>query len=412
MSKHIVIVDGAWAGHHAMYAKVIVKVLLEAGYRVSMLCPAPNEMEDWASHLVLTNEIQFRAWHFTNRKSWSWRKRSIVSRLLPPLECLLCWVNLAHILKKTITAVGKPDLVFLAWLDNYLNCRFIPAWLVDKCFPFFWSGLYFHPRHHRKKPRFPLGINLESLIAKSRFARSVAILDAGIIKKVQGLINEKPVFVFPDFSDETPASDKIHLAEAIKAKAGNRQIIGMLGGLTRRKGVLTLVRIANQYARKDWFFVFAGLLQEHRHTYTENEWQELMSFFSESQDNCFFYLNRIPDDAQFNELVKTCDVIFGVYEDFLHSSNLVTKAANYGVQVLVNSGGYMEEVVSQFGLGVAVPSGDIQAAASALDRLTSGQHSSFSPGMRSYAERQSKIRLQQVLLELVTSSLGKTGEPT
>jgi len=30
--------------------------------------------------------------------------------------------------------------------------------------------------------------------------------------------------------------------------------------------------------------------------------------------------------------------------------------------------------------------------------------------MRAYAEKQSKMRLQHVLLELVTSSLGKAGE--
>jgi len=412
MSKHIVIVDGAWSGHHAMYAKVIVEILLEAGYRVSILCPEPNEMEDWASHLVLSKEIHFSAWHFTNRKSWSWRKRLIARRLVPPLECLLCWLNLAQILKKAIKSVGKPDLVFLAWLDNYLQCRFIPARLVDKLFPYFWSGLYFHPSHHRKTPRFPLGIYMESLVAKSRFARSLAILDAGIIKEVQAIMNQKPVFVFPDFSDETPPSDEYHLAEAIKAKGGGRKIIGVLGGLTRRKGVLTLARIANQFARQDWFFVFAGLLHEHRNTYPENEWQELISFFSKPQHNCYFYLNRIPNDAQFNELVRTCDVIFGVYDAFLHSSNLVTKAATYGVLVLVNSGGYMDEVVSQYGLGEAVPSGDIQSAVSALERLTGAQRSSFSPGMRAYVERQSKLRLQQVLLELVASGLDETGKPT
>ena len=406
MPKHIAIVDGAWSGHHAMYVKVIAQVLLQAGYRVSILCPAPKEVEDWAARIASSKEAQFGAWYFANRKSWT--KGSLVSRLLPPLECLLCWLSLARVLKRTLASNGMPDLVFVAWLDNYLNCRFIPVWLVDKWFPFPWSGLYFHPRHRRKKSRFPPGTNMERLVAKSRFARSVAILDEGIANKIQVHLNLKPVFVFPDFSDETQPLDKYHLAEEIKVKAAGRRIIGLLGGLPRRKGVLTMTRIAKQCARKDWFFVFAGMLHEHRHTYSENEWRELISFFSKPRHNCYFYLNRIPDDAQFNELVRTCDVIFGVYDDFLHGSNLVTKAAAYGVRVLVNSGGYMEEIVNQFGLGEAVPSGDIQASVSALDRLTGAQHSSSS-GMREYAESQSQARLRQVLLELVASGLGKAG---
>ena len=124
------------------------------------------------------------------------------------------------------------------------------------------------------------------------------------------------------------------------------------------------------------------------------------------RENCFVHLARIPDDAKFNTLVNTCDVIFAMYENFLHSSNLVTKSAMYGKSILVSTGGYMEEVVRQYKLGEAVPAGDVRGAISALHLLTTHDHSVENlAGMKKFAGMQTQENLKRIFLGLTENSI-------
>ena len=404
--KHIVVVDGAWAGHHPVYVKAFARVLLEAGYKVSVLCPAPEEMAAWFAQTFPLDGAKFDAYYFSDRALPL--LEFLPGRIKAPLVCLARWFHISHALKKIHFSAGKPDMIFFAWLDSYLN-GYVPAWLIDWRFPFAWSGLYFHPRHHRNKRRHP-GIAQydsppESLVAKSRLAFSLAVLDAGVVQQLRERLSEKQVFVFPDFTDETPPCEHYHLVEEIKTKAQGRKIIGLLGSLERRKGLLTLLRIAQQPRAQDWCFVIAGELAEQ--TFPQQELNEIKSYFDEPRDNIFICLGKIPDDAQFNSMMNVCDVIFAVYEDFPHSSNLVTKAAACGKNLLVSSGGYMEEVVRQYELGEVVPAGDVQAALAALSRLTTGGSAQgHSAGMRAYSMAQSQVQLRQALLGLVENCIG------
>ncbi len=384
MPKHIVIADGAWGGHHAMYLKTIGRILSEEGHQVTALCPSPNEMADYSAYYFSNDDV--------------WMPPSILKRFFPPIECLSRWLHLSRTLRKVSASGSKPDLVLIAWLDIFLCSRAIPAWLVDIMFPHKWSGIYFHPRYHRimKQRRKPL--DLEGLVRKSRFACSLAVLDAGVNDKMQ--LGDKPVFVMPDFSDELPADEKFSLAEEIRNKAGGRKIIALLGGLSRRKGLLTLLEIAKHAITKKYYFVFAGRLVEQ--TFSRSEQDEVRAFFAAPASNCFVYDDSIETDGQFNALVNVCDVVFAMYQDFPHSSNLVTKAASFGKNLLVSTGGYMEEVVTQYNLGEAVPENDVQGAISALSRLTldDALHSR-SEGMQAYASSQSQVVLRKVLNDLV-----------
>lgn len=403
MRKHIVVIDGAWAGHHPSYVKAFARVLLNAGYKVSILCPAPEEMAEWFTKNLLPEAAEFEAQYFSDRHIQL--PRFFPARFKPLMICLAHWFHVSNSLSRLTSLSGKPDMVFFAWLDNYLNGQ-IPTWLVDWRFPFAWSGLYFHPRHHRSKQSGVDSSALpENLIAKSRFACSLAVLDAGVANKIRITLSNKSVFIFPDFSDEIPHFKNYHLIEEIIGKARHRKIIGLLGSLERRKGLLTLIRLSQQPIAQNWYFVIAGELAEQ--TFSDKELNEVKLFFDEPRDNIFVHLGRISDDAKFNALVNMCDVIFAMYQGFMHSSNLVTKAATYGKSLLVSSGGYMEEVVRQYELGEVVSAGDDQAALASLSKLTAeGSAPGCSVGMRAYSMEQSQEKLRKVLLDLVGSCIG------
>lgn len=400
---HIVVVDGAWAGHHPAYVKTFAKILLGTGYKVSVLCPAPEEITAWMNDVSPYAAARFDARHFADGELRL--PRLLPGRLVSLLTCLARWSCVSQAIR---AMPATPDLVFFAWLDSYLNGN-IPAWLLDWRFPWPWSGLYFQPRRLAGKNAGVdagyISTSANKLIAKSKGACSVAVLDAGMVSTLRTQIPGKEVFVFPDFTDETPCDQGYPTAAQIRAKAGSRKIIGLLGSLERRKGFMTLLEMSKQPLAKDWYFVIAGELVAQ--TFSELELNEIKSFLDESRDNFFASLGRIPDDAKFNSLVNVCDVIFAVYENFPHSSNLITKAAIYGKSLLVSAGGYMEEVVRQYELGEVVPASDVGAAITALGKLAAdGATYDRSAGMQAYSTAQSQGRLKQALPGLVEHCVG------
>jgi len=404
MPKHIVMVDGASGGHHEIYLRVFVKILLEAEYRVSVFCPAPEELIAWAEKNIQSECPQFEANYFTDwTPPWFWGH--LPGRIRYGFMSAARWFHISQTIRSKLKSANKPDLVFFAWLDDYLHGRHSVR-LIDWIFPFNWSGLHFHPRSYRSqkiqdastKGRFLMAP--EELITHSRYSRGVAILDAGISSLLNSELQGKKVFVFPDFTDEIQYSDDYPLAEKIKENSKGRKIIGLLGGLSRRKGLLTLMEIARQPIAMNYYFVFAGRLVEQ--TFSQRELVEVRKFFDAPASNCFVYADKIERDAQFNSLVNVCDVIFAMYQDFPHSSNLVTKAASYGKSLLVSAGGYMEEVVKQYDLGEAVPENDIQGGIVALGQLTTDEAlQSRTEGAHAYTSSQSQMVLRKVLSDLV-----------
>lgn len=406
--KHIVVVDGLWVGHHPVYVKTFARLLLHAGYQVTVLCPAPGEVTSWVDQAESIEEGRFKAYEFSEEEP---RLLGYMpSRFRNAFLSLARWWHISRSVKALCPSCGRPDLVFFAWLDSYLS-GYLSVKLIDWQFPFLWSGLYFHPRHLRAlgkngKPTKGWFALPESFVARSKWASSVAVLDAGVLSVLCAKLHGKPAVALPDFTDELPPSKDCPLAEDIKLKARGRAVIGLLGRLARRKGLLTLIKIVQQSTENDWYFVFVGVLQAE--TFSKEELVEVQSFFHVQRDDCFFHLSKIPDDAQFNAVMNVCDVIFAMYENFPHSSNLMTKTAIYGKRILVSTGGYMEEVVKDFALGESVPSGDAQAAIDALRRLTDSDHPvKWSPRMRKYAVDQSQERLQSSLINLIESSMDR-----
>lgn len=91
--------------------------------------------------------------------------------------------------------------------------------------------------------------------------------------------------------------------------------------------------------------------------------------------NCFFYFERIPNEAQFNSLVNVCDILFAVYNKFPHSSNILTKAATFKKPVIVSNKFCMAERVRKFGLGLTINEGNTLQCIEALYKLFSQSES-------------------------------------
>jgi len=398
--KTIALVDTLWGGHHPTYLKFFAKTLLDLGNEVISLCPEPEEMNLWiASHCPeLASNFHSFELHEPSPSKFSGR------RLLARAMAVARWQRAAQSIQEISSKLGKaPDITFFAWLDTYL--RLIPA-ITDTIFPYPWSGLYFRPRYLRIPPKFQWmrhGILNPLSVLKSSHCPVVAVLDEGIAEKLQQKLN-KPVVVLTDITDESPPDMSFEIAQKIRAKAAGRKIIGLLGSLDKRKGTLTLLEVSRQ-ASDRWFFVFAGRLAEP--AFTAAELARIEEIVKANPDNCFFYLNSIPDGSRFNAVVQVCDVLYAAYENFPYSSNILNKAAIFEKPVIASKNYCMGERVQKFNLGYGIEGGSVSQCVSILERLheeLSTGNLSIQPDFEGYRHRHSidqLISAFQKILEFV-----------
>ncbi|NEP34199.1 MULTISPECIES: glycosyltransferase [unclassified Moorena] len=366
--KTIALIEENWNGHRPIYLKVFTKTLLELGHQVIAFCPEPSELSEWVAFNCSKYQEQFQVFECQTPEPSSFPINGIRAALNAVKRWCYAKVSIQHASSK----IGKvPDLVFFPWVDSCL-APYLLHHVVDRIFPYRWSGLYFHPRHLRLKQKF-WSINRGPLkphaVLKSSHCPAIAVLDEGIANKLQSKINGKNVITFPDFADESAPDFNWSIVKQIQAQADGKKIIGLLGVQSKRKGVLTLLEVAQQMVKEDYFFVFAGQLS--KQTYTSQEQARLQTILNLKLPNCFFYFERIPDEAKFNALVSNCDILFAAYNNFPHSSNILTKAAVFEKPVIVSSNFCMAERVRKFKLGLSINEGDVLQCIYAIGRLCS-----------------------------------------
>lgn len=367
MIKNIVLVDALWVGHHAVYLKLFSKILLEIGYNVVTICPAPVELDQWIrANCSSDDNKRFQSYPYPDILP----SKSVFSLLLSVNSVKTWWVT-SRLIKDIYKYGQSPDLVFFAWLDTQLDC-ILPVKVIDFIFPYQWSGIYFHPRRLRgnlgRRPwrRLDFSVNI---LTKSRKCCCVGLLDKGIVPKLQSKLHGKTVVAFPDIADDSPPDLSYDLSNKIITQARGRKIIGLLGSLEKRKGILSFVEIIKKANREKYFFFLAGELAIN--TFSKEEYNSIINFCYTQQENFIYFLDKIPTDNRFNSLVNICDLIYTVYDDFRHSSNLITKAALFKKPVIVADCYYMSEVVTKYGLGACAEAGNIKQCLDVIESICS-----------------------------------------
>lgn len=397
--KTIALVDTVWNGHHATYLKLFAQTLLELGHEVIVLCPAPAEINQW-----ITINCPDKQDHFY---SFEIHEPKLVNLPLQSLQIatmkLVRWRQLAQNLRTISSNLCKSiDLTFLAFLDAYVGTYLSPL-LIDRIFPYPWSGLYFHPHFLRLKPKYESmrrGFLNPLSLFNSTYCPTVALLDEGIVEKLKQRIN-KPIITFPDFADNSPPEMDCNLVKKILLKANGRKIIGLVGGQDKRKGFLTLLRVS-QKSNSSWFFIFIGELIES--TFEKKELLEIKSTIQKNPENCLFNLTRIPTESQYNAIIKSCDILYCVQENFLHSSNTLTKAAIFKKPVISGNDHCIGERVKDFNLGYRIEAGNINQCVDLLESVNKEfliNEFSIKPDFESYQKlhsiEQLKSRFQELL---------------
>ncbi len=397
---HLALINGFQGGHHLTYARLYARALAEMGHEIDVLVPDPGAVQDWLRERD-GGWLKNVCFH-TFSTSEGHRFTGLARRYVDPV---VRWLHAARGVKYAARVRGQsPDGVFFIWLDDYLEpgSRALGK-LLPAIFPWPWSGLYYHPRHLRNLPR---GLDSASVEAESTLAaancRSVAVLDEGVRSGLADRIG-KPVVFLPDVTDESVPSVETSLCADVRRSARGRPIVGLIGGMERRKSVMEMLSVMERHP--EWYFLFAGTLGDGAaETFHPAELQRLRRLAASPPDNAWFCLERINDESRFNALFRICSVVVAVYHDFPHSSGILTKAAVFGCPVVVAEGYFMAERVRDYRLGVTVPERNPQAIEAALSCLLDPECFRLrigDPRFADYRTAHSGVRLREAFGEIV-----------
>ncbi|NEP77372.1 MAG: glycosyltransferase family 4 protein [Okeania sp. SIO3B3] len=393
-------------GHHEVYATLYTQAMLKLGHKVVVLYPTAERLSEQPLALLAKQHADCwllptepyapavldkkRVEGFVNqRKLWSLTRLSV---------------------ENAAKATGlEPTLTFILWLDCYFQSPLMPAWMVDKLFPYPWSGILFHPAQTQ--------LNLEGMTTKERLVatafnlqppppmtppvysrnlKALAMLDEFFVREYAHIAPQVDFLHFPDVATSTTAEDGFPLLQEITKRAAGRTIVTLAGSLESRKGLMTLARVAQRAAQEEFFFVFCGKLYPESF---DDHARMFQAFIDSEPQNCYFHLEYIPDERQFNSILALSDILFAAYVDFKSSSNLVSKAAILRKPILVSDKHVMGETVMRYNLGRVAPQKDTATTLLALQELRVADLEGF--GFTAFAEDNSPAKLEKELCALL-----------
>lgn len=353
----LVDVDGE-TGHRYMYLEEYASILLEHQASVSVLCSRPVDLsERIAARVEDTSRLRCLSSQLTG---WEYRKLGLAARLESlkakfqgyprSAQATYLWLQLLALLQKYKIPSGARILLMLG--DSYLTTT--SARLLQRLRRWKLSAIYMFPFDHEASIE---GVRRHLLlthqIMRSSKLEHLFVLDERLPPAPSENSDVGDVVAIPDIcSTSTVGADDV-LIDRIREFAKGRRIILVIGGLAKRKGLLRLLKAAQQIDADDCVVAIGKLLEA---TYSQEELTQISALSGKLEGRFYHHADWVSDQT-FNACIEASSVVYLCYEDFPHSSNVLAKAAFFRVPVLVNKGHLLEYRVDAYELGQALDEG-------------------------------------------------------
>jgi hypothetical protein len=205
-------------------------------------------------------------------------------------------------------------------------CHGLLPQLLDRIFPFAWYGVYFQPQwtrihtaKHLKRPPYLF----ETVAVQSKHCRGMGILDEGVVHMVADK-HRRAVDCFPDFIYPPIQTHASALGAQVREAARGRTVVSFLGSIQSRKGFESFLKLLDEAAPQRYYFLIAGKFTPNCFpTEVLKRWEQLKT---KRPENVMIHNGAIEDDQDYYDLFRQSDVIWGAYENWPHSSNVLTLA--------------------------------------------------------------------------------------
>jgi hypothetical protein len=254
--------------------------------------------------------------------------------------------------------LSADSLVFLMWLDSFIAKYMLPFFL-NFLFPYKWGGLFFHPGHlkfNQEANSYYRDLLHYIPIFDSNKLEFVGLFDRLMVDKLTTKQKRDVFNWLPDVTESDSFDLNDELIKSIITLAGKRKIVSLLGSLDRRKNILSFLDVVKNCKEDNIFYVCVGQL--HKNGFNASELEYIYKVADDYRDKLFFYDKHIESDSTFDAIFFLSSIIVAVYERFPSSSNIITKSAKYNKKIIVSNDHLMAEIVSYYGIGKCVKSGD------------------------------------------------------
>ncbi|MFC1796332.1 hypothetical protein ACFL1V_04475 [Pseudomonadota bacterium] len=402
----LVLFEPKWekGGHHPSWFKELVGRLLSLDQNVVALCPQPEELVESVSSWLSTEKVErLTAVRIPDQRQMLGTLGKTPFRMFRALTMAREYNR--HIVQATENLTPAPECVWFGLTDLFaLRVRGFGKW-VSRMFVLPYTGLFFFPPHPPQS--FVYRILFDDLgFFRGRNCRGIVVLsDRDRLRLLQQY--SKPVWTVPDFhaGDHEPHafSKNSSLASEIRELSCGRKIVLMAGDISPRKGLVQFLKLAEYSRALDYLFVVAGTL--HEDAFTKPDQREIMR--ARSFSNVHIHPHRIASDNEFGSVVYEADILYAVYPDFDHSSNMLIQSAVNETPIMVASNKEMGLRVDEYQLGATVEPDNVIAMKQALVRLTDDEFSntkSFKAGCRAYRDLHSADVFAREVLRICTTS--------
>ena len=344
--KQVFLVEYIWSGHNVGYFHMLAQLFRQAGCKVIALVPDASAAE--AINALANPNYQAHQHQISVPEKYRWQN----------------WQPITEACREAEKKFGKADLVFIPYLDNLLfpTGQQLP-WFKERwfqhLFPYRWAGLYFHPGYQPYRTS-------EQMLAYKK-CMGVGILNPLDRERIVKQIPDAHVLAFPDFAEFTLANSETPLLKDIKQRAAGRPIIASLGVQARRKGLITLLDLAQLPGAENYFFFIGGEVRDH--TLERYEQNRIEALAANPPANLWLYNQKIESEEVYNRILADADVVYVGYQNFPSSSNTLTKAAYFGKPILASQDDYIGWATQQYDLGTTFNAYDPAVGLLALKNL-------------------------------------------
>ncbi|MBY2921238.1 glycosyltransferase family 4 protein [Rhizobium leguminosarum] len=287
-------------------------------------------------------------------------------------------------------------LIFFLYLDMMAeDAQSLDALNGDNVPP--WGGILFHPRSGES-----LQTNGPEQYLLTPGARGALFLVPEAAEDYRAACDTLSVAVVPDVADLEPAEKPSAIAQSIRTRAGDRTVVLQIGTLTPHKGILDLLEVVPRVDPRRFFFAFVGKVYDE--TFGDDA-DRIRDFFSNPPENVLMYNGFIDDERDYNSVVASADVAFAVYRNFPNSSNILTKAAEFNIPLVVSDRYMMGRLIREYDIGIAVPEGNPDLILTAL--ITAAEREWPAENFQAYVRERSIERLKMVLEEAIRTWHGR-----
>jgi hypothetical protein len=410
-AKSEIVLITHWFGHMPHFAECVLPFFLDRGYRIYHLTDKPAEASAFLSSVFgdRAAAISNLAIDVVEPEKSSRGKDAQYGRVEAH------WRGVGNSLRRLFGELGRSVGIFHSWVDLYSH-EYLERRVIEDAMSAPWCGLYVHPAELRIyktwKRRFLE--NARDFFKQGRAfpsrlrafdvpnARNIYFWDEFMPTKARRFFNDRcQLSVFPesirqDGLNHIPSPSRLEIESFEKS---HDFVVSLTGFLDRRKGFLTLMRVAKMRSASKWGFIFGGEIRWE--DFSAEEKLEIQQFISRPPENCLCLARRL-DDAEFDFVVQKSDLVYLAYENFFHSSNVQLKAAYFHKPMIAGPQHLVAERTRRFGMGWCLPEITEQAVADLLNQIDKKeiQRVIDSARFEEFCQEHSPERLNECLEEI------------